>query len=338
MKKVVVFGSAVLGLVAWFETRPIPMCHLSGPHIVGRRLLDLNGLMVFVWYPARDNSGDQAGRKRAEYLPGKWASLAQSRTQRYARLQPNSFEDAPMTGGLHPLLVLLPGMGGLPTDYTFLAEDLASSGYIVAGIAPTGSSRVVVFPDGRVVWGSQDVDLEHRARAQPLVDRWLADCRQVLDCLIGEGHVDPRRIGILGHSFGGAVAMQAVIKESRFQRGVNLDGAPQGTFTEPANKPFLLVNGAPLPPSQQALNDKILADLKAYCVSDRAGCRMEDFPEAGHMNFSDAGLIPHWFPVPPSRLGITAIDPLGFLDKISARLREFFAPLSTPASAPPAKS
>jgi len=235
-----------------------------------------------------------------------------------------------MLAGRHPLLLLLPGMGGLPTDYTFLAEDLASFGYVVAGIAPAGSSRVVVFPDGRVVRGSAGVDLEHRERAQPLVDRWLADCGQTLDYLIGEGQVDPRRIGIVGHSFGGAVAMQAVVRDSRLQRGVNLDGAPQGTLAEPASKPFLLVNGAPLPPSQQVLNDRILADLQSYCLSDRAECRMEDFPEAGHMNFSDAGLMPLAFPVPNSRLGISGIDSLGFLQVVARRLRAFFVPLSVP--------
>lgn len=333
MKKIAAVGSAILGLAAWFGTRPVPVHQPSGLWTVGRRLLALDGLMVFVWYPA----SDAGGGKRAEYLPGRWGTLAQPRSQRYDRFPANAFENAPLANGQHPLLLLLPGMGGLPTDYTFLAEDLASSGYMVAGIAPTGSARVVVFPDGRVVWGSERVDLEHRERAQPLVDRWLIDCGKTLNYLIGEGHVDPRRIGIFGHSFGGAVSMQAVVKEPRLQRGVNLDGAPQGTLTEPANKPFLLVNGAPLPPSQQALNDRILADLNAYCRSDRAGCAMDDFPEAGHMNFSDAGLMPRWFPAPSSRLGITGIDPVAFLEVISERLRAFFAPLVTPGSGPAAE-
>lgn len=324
--KIAAFGFGVLGLAAWFGTRPIPLHAPSGPRIVGRRLVAVSDLMLFVWYPAQGRDG----ARKAEYLPASWAALAQPRSQRYDEFSTNSFDGAPIGEGRHPLLLLLPGMGGLPTDYTFLAEDLASFGYIVAGLAPTGSSRVVVFPDGRIVRGSEGVDLEHRERAQPLVDRWLADCSAALDHLIGEGHVDAGRIGIFGHSFGGAVAMQAIVKEPRLQRGVNLDGAPQGTLDAPPNKPFLLINGAPLPPSQQAINDRILADLQAYCAADRAGCNMVDYPQAAHMNFSDAGLMPRWFPVPRSHFGISKIDSLTFLRTVSATLRTFFAPLSDP--------
>jgi dienelactone hydrolase len=324
VKRVAAFGFAVLGAATWFGTRPIQAHSHSGPCAVGRRLVAIGDLMVFVWYPATVS----AGSRRADYLPARWAAAAQPAFRRYDRFPVGAFEDAPILGGRHPLLLLLPGMGGLPTDYTFLAEDLASYGYMVAGIAPTGSSRAVVFPDGRVVQGTERVDLRHRELAQPLVDRWLRDCRNTLDYLIAEGHVNPEMIGILGHSFGGAVAMQAVIQEPRLQRGVNLDGAPQGVAGTPANKPFLLVNGAPLPPSEQALNDQILAELQSFCRSDRAGCTMEDYPESGHMNFSDAGLMPAWFPVPRSRLGITAVDPLAFLQTISTRLRLFFGPLT----------
>jgi dienelactone hydrolase len=291
---------------------------------VGRRLVAIGDLMVFVWYPARVQTNSQ----KAKYLPERWAAAAQPPLRRYDRFPMSALEDAPILAGKHPLLLLLPGMGALPTDYTFLAEDLASHGFVVAGIAPTGSSRVVILSDGRVVRGTEAVDLEHREQAQPLVDRWLKDCRLTLDHFLAEGHVNPDAIGIVGHSFGGAVAMHAVIKDHRIQRGVNLDGAPQGVLTEPATKPFLLINGASLPPSQQALNDRILTELQSYCSSDRAGCQMQDFPDAGHMNFTDAGLIPMSFPIPRARLGITGIDPLAFLRTISSRLRVFFGPLS----------
>jgi dienelactone hydrolase len=324
VKKIAALGFAVLGAATWLGTRPFPTHAPSGPRAVGRRLVSIGDLMVFVWYPARV----QTNFRKAEYLPEKWAAAAQPPLRRYDRFPVSAFEGAPILDGQHPLLLLLPGMGGLPTDYTFLAEDLASYGFIVAGIAPTGSSRVVILPDGRLVRGTESVDLEHREQAQPLVDQWLKDCRVTLDHFLAEGHVNPGAIGILGHSFGGAVAMQAVIKDPRLQRGVNLDGAPQGVLAEPANRPFLLINGASLPPSQQALNDRILAELQSYCRSDRAGCQMQDFPEAGHMNFSDAGLMPLWLPVPKARLGITGIDPLAFLQTISSRLRVFFGPLS----------
>ena len=37
------------------------------------------------------------------------------------------------------------------TDYTFIAEDLASRGYVVAAVDHPCEATAVEFPDGRVV-------------------------------------------------------------------------------------------------------------------------------------------------------------------------------------------
>ena len=54
-------------------------------------------------------------------------------------------------GAPHPVLMFSPGYTTIPPDYTFLAEDLASRGYVVVGVTPTYSARAVVFSDGRIV-------------------------------------------------------------------------------------------------------------------------------------------------------------------------------------------
>jgi hypothetical protein len=118
--------------------------------------------------------------------------------------------------------------------------------------------------------------------------------------------------------------MHALGMEERFKRAANLDGAPQGMEITGLTKPLLIVNGEPLPPSQQALNDKILGELKRICDSGSGGCRMLDFPEAGHMNFSDAAVWPSRFPIPRSHFSLTGIDGPAFLRKISDVLRGFF--------------
>jgi predicted dienelactone hydrolase len=45
------------------------------------------------------------------------------------------------------VLIMGPGLGAAASDYTVLAEDLASHGYIVVGYTPTYSTDVT-FPDG----------------------------------------------------------------------------------------------------------------------------------------------------------------------------------------------
>jgi len=330
--------AAVLGIAGvqyYRNDRPIVLPKPRGPYLVGRVLLDWTDdrrhreLMIFVWYPAPPGT---VGRT-AEYVPGKWGELAGKGrfpipARRIRETKVSAVEHAPLLAGRHPLLILSPAMGSIPADYSTLAEDLASYGYIVAGVAPPGSARVVVFNDGRIVSGEDGIDLEHRELAQPLVERWVGDFTYVLDRLaadpIFKQNIEWNRVGVFGHSFGGAAAMHALLIDSRFKRGANLDGAPQGKEITGLTKPLLIVNGEPLPLSQKALNDKILDELKRICDSGSGGCRIQDFPQAGHMNFSDAAAWPSRFPIPRSHFGLTGIDGPAFLRKISDLLRSFF--------------
>jgi predicted dienelactone hydrolase len=50
----------------------------------------------------------------------------------------------------HPLVVLSPGFTNSRSALTALAEDIASYGYVVAGIDHTYESYGTAFPDGRV--------------------------------------------------------------------------------------------------------------------------------------------------------------------------------------------
>ena len=213
----------------------------------------------------------------------------------------------------HPLIILSPAMGRGPLDYAAIAADLASFGYVVAGVTPTATGPI---------------DLQHRERAQPLVETWIADFRHALDQL----HEDPQfrgriawnRIGLLGHSFGGAAAIQALAVDDRFQRAVNMDGAPQGKPVTGLRRPALFILGAPLPPDRKALNDQILTEIHATCDSG-AGCQILDYPQAGHMNFSDAGLTPSPIRLLRARQDLTEIDGAAFLRQIVDRLLAFFS-------------
>ena len=74
-----------------------------------------------------------------------------------------------------------PGLAALTTDYTTLAEDLASHGYVVVGFDAPYRSEVVVFPDGRVITRApqNNADLvsgpQQEELANKLVQAWT--CR-----------------------------------------------------------------------------------------------------------------------------------------------------------------
>src|SRR5262249_15716877 len=126
-----------------------------GPGKDGRRELD-----VWVWYPTSPVYAADAAL--APYLPVVWRAarlhsqppefLAQFLVQDLCVVQPHAVLAAPLPSAPanFPGVVLQPGLGPILPDYTTLAEDLASRGYVVFGSTPTYSAAVVAFPDGRV--------------------------------------------------------------------------------------------------------------------------------------------------------------------------------------------
>jgi hypothetical protein len=178
------------------------------------------------------------------------------------RLHTHSYEKTPLSKARedYPLLIMEPGLGPAIPDYTVLAENLASHGYIVVGINPTFSSNLVVFPNGRVVTRSNKGTIPDNAtRAQAdqiassLLNVWSGDVTFVLNQLESINispsspfyqRLDLGHVGIFGHSFGGATVLAVCQKDSRCKAGADLDGTPFGSErSTPLPVPFLLISG-----------------------------------------------------------------------------------------------
>lgn len=324
-----VTGVLAIVLVFYIQYRrddhPIVLPAPRGPHPVGRALVDWTDtkrnreLMVFIWYPA---PGGAHGR-HASYIPGKWGELeAQGMVpipeRRLREMEGNAIEGAAVSAGAWPVLVLLPGMGRIPAHYTTLAEDLASYGYVIAGVAPTGCSRPVVFSDGRVVEGKEDWNLDDQTVAQQLIGTWVGDASFAVDQLGRDSRFAERlhlsKFGIWGHSFGGNAAVHALHLDPRFLRAANLDGGYFGDPDGSLDKPLLIFDGGA----------DIDPEWKKACGSDRARCTIAAFPLARHMDFSDATILPSRFPFPRALVMLGDVNGKQFLYEISDRLRSFF--------------
>ncbi|HEX5505578.1 MAG TPA: hypothetical protein VFW96_23365, partial [Thermomicrobiales bacterium] len=196
-----VLGVVLLGaLVAWLwvaRGQAVALPAPAGPYAVGRTAYDWvdaarpdpfapgtsRELLVWVWYPA----APAPGAAPAPYMSQAWANLRQSGIgalffQRADRIQAHAVADAPLAPARarYPVLILEPGLGRAPMDYTTLAEDLARRGYVVAGVCPTDSTDVL-FPGGRAV---RSVDAARDGAAlDQLVEVWAGDVRFVMDRL-----------------------------------------------------------------------------------------------------------------------------------------------------------
>ena len=212
-------------------------------------------LLVKFWYPASLTQGC----KPAPYLsPGVRKVYSDLLGVPLPEVQTHSCLDAPVADGIHPIVVFTPGFTATFTDYTFIMEDLASRGYVVASVDHTYESTAVEFPDGRVIrsnFGSYlgIIRRAHRKALTFAVSVRLRDLEAVADALErlnGEapgrffGRLDTTRIALAGHSLGGLTAVLGVEQEPRFRAAIDIDGAvPQGLTTSTVTPVFILAAG-----------------------------------------------------------------------------------------------
>jgi dienelactone hydrolase len=214
---------------------------------------DKRELLVRFWYPTLSGHDCQ----RAEYtLPPVWSYFSQLVRVPLPNDATNSCLNAPITGGTHPVIVFTPGYTSTFTDYTFLFEDLASRGYIVAAVDHTYEATAVQFPDGRVVksiLGSHLGNtwrLDNKALSFSLSVR-MEDLKFVVDELERvnseldspfNGKLNMSRVALAGHSFGGLTTILGVEQDPRFKAGIVIDGVVSNSLAVgPTEMPVLLL-------------------------------------------------------------------------------------------------
>ena len=211
-------------------------------------------LMVSLWYPAAPTDG----------RPAQYMTPAESELQLTSRgiagvppdalstVQANAVSGATPSGHERslPLIVLSPGFTSPRSTLTALAEDLASHGYVAAGIDHTYESHATAFPDGRVT-----TCLARQARQrggefwEKMAAGRAADVSFVLSELTGAhpawegaGLIDPSRMAMAGHSAGGAAAIAALLADSRILAGIDMDGATHAWIPDDGlARPFLFL-------------------------------------------------------------------------------------------------
>jgi predicted dienelactone hydrolase len=211
-------------------------------------------LMVSLWYPAATPEG----------RPAPYMTAAESELQLASRsitgippdalstVETNAVSNATPAGQQRslPLVVLSPGFTSPRSTLTALAEDLASHGYVVAGIDHTYESHATAFPDGRV---TTCLAREARRRGSGSQEKVAAGRAADVSFVLGEltgahpvwpaaGLIDPSRIAMAGHSAGGAAAIAAMLADPRIRAGIDMDGATVAPIPDHGlSRPFLFL-------------------------------------------------------------------------------------------------
>jgi predicted dienelactone hydrolase len=327
-----VLGAGALLGALWLEHRaevtlPVP----TGPFPVGRvtyawtdeahedTLAPVPGtkreLVVWIWYPSA------AGHKAPpdDYLPAPWRSaldrqgsaLLRFLTRDLALVHTHStrnVEVAPQQRS-YPVVIMRGGASANVTNYSTLAEDLASRGYVVVGFDAPFRTNVVVFPDGRVLtrMPANNPELfsgrELQLVGTKLLAAWTADIAFVLDRLellnVADpsgrftGRLDMTRVGAFGHSFGGATTAEFCHQDSRCKAGIDVDGAPLGSVIQAGlHQPFMFLlsdhgdlssdaESSQIQANIQSIYDRLPPDRRLYIM----------IRGANHFTFSDDGAL-----------------------------------------------
>jgi len=193
-----------------------PALAAAGPDFTQRGPLDV-GRMIVPFTKASETTGEPRRLETIIWYPAAAGSGA-----------PNTVtEDATVAAVRWPIILFSHGSCGLPAQSPFYVETLASWGFIVA--APPHPGNQTIDP-GCTGQGPSQVEDSYANR--------VADIRFVLDQLIAAStdadspfyrRVDPRRIGMSGHSFGGQTTLRVAAADPRIDGAVALaPAAPTG--------------------------------------------------------------------------------------------------------------
>ena len=171
----------------------------AGPYGVGFRTIQIvdasrnRPLDVTIWYPTAPG---------VTGTPARYALLPTVYTDSKVAIA-----DAPIVPDEKlPLLIYSHGSGGLNFISAFITEHLASQGFIVIAANHTGNTAIDNYVNAMV---SQDQnDMNRPADITAEIDGVLARNADSADPL--HNKIDPDRIGLFGHSYGGYTALATV--------------------------------------------------------------------------------------------------------------------------------
>ena len=333
-------GLGVLGIgtlfgFLWLEHRSeVTLPTPTGSFAVGREIQDWTDsmavdtlapvpgakreLLVWIWYPAA------AGQSAVldDYLPTRLRPKAEASgaanmwtllTRDVSKVRGHSLRGADVSPQQqsYPVVIMRAGASSEVLNYSTLAEDLASHGYVVVGFDAPYRTRRVAFPDGRMMYRTERNNpetcvLPDRAQMERCVSRilsaWTADVAFVLDRLARlnasdssgkfTGRLDMTRVGVFGHSLGGAVAAQFCQEDPRCKAGIDIDGAPHGNVVQTGlRQPFMFLLSDHGDASDSA-STRILADIQSVYDRTPPDRRLRAMIRgAFHFTFSDDGAV-----------------------------------------------
>jgi len=234
---------------------------------------DKRKLVVQIWYPTKAVSGE-----KYPYMdnPGKRIGPLSEQLElpifmirHIKEIRTNSILNAPIHPDVDnlPVIVFSHGLGGMKAQNTAHIEELVSQGYFVIAPDHPFDANITIFDDGTLADYRSGITFLQAKRGKaikltekdfwdfrlPQINTRTADIQYLLDELeVRNGVVqspweamDLDRIGIFGHSYGGATSVMVSYIDKRIDACISLDGwnvpIPQNVVDDGLNVPLLYI-------------------------------------------------------------------------------------------------
>ena len=268
----------------------------------------------------------------------------------------------PKEEGSYPLIVFSHGAFGVIDSNYSTCMELASNGYVVASIGHPYHAIYVKNVDGKVTLADKDFvqsvfagsgiyDPESEKQIYENSLEWMevrtGDENFVLDTILAKAEegkeipfsrIDPDKIGLFGHSMGGASSVQLGRERTDIDAVIDLEGTMLGEYAgfengieiyndEPYKVPVLDVFGTRLYDEMDKMSNELLAEhsdwqyVNFYLGEHAENYRAVAFRDTGHLNFTDLPLIS---PALAKMLGVGDVDPKSCIENVNEIVLKWF--------------
>lgn len=262
----------------------------------------------------------------------------------------------PEEEGSYPLVVFSHGAFGVIDSNYSTCMELASNGYVVASIAHPYHAMFVKDVNGKVTTvdrdffrsvydGSGTTDPEEEERNYLKYKEWMelrtADENFVLDTILSKAEkgedgpfcrIDSEKIGLFGHSMGGASSVALGRQRDDIDAVIDLEGTMLGEYVglkngielfneEPYPVPILDVNSRAVHEAAEAQTLEGYEYVNFYVGKNAVDYREVIFNDAGHLNFTD---LPLRSPILAKMLGVGKVNARTCIENVNDMVLTWF--------------
>jgi dienelactone hydrolase len=264
---------------------------------------DKRNVVIQAWYPTVDDAtgGHSIYLDGMDNLPEKISIIPSFLLDHYDQIKTNGVLNAPISKAQNqwPVIIFLTGNGATRSLYTSITSGLASHGFVVLAIDHPYEAAITQLANGEIVTTIEarqkdDPDLLKFMKAR--LDLRVADVSFVINQLFDSKafpdsfslSLNQKRIGIAGHSLGGASGAATMAVDSRIKAAANIDGTLYGELPEPFEpRPYLLLESNKQDKERLVRYESGNQQLFKHF---RGGLRYEIIA-ADHYSFTDAPLF-----------------------------------------------